>query len=762
MKKHTVYLLFAFLPTMLFAQVVERLPGSPYPASTVPDTLTTIRSSAFSESELLTIATLQGLLAKTKPRIYQLYNSGAIKWSSDLKNRYGIILDRETEYDFVALINKFKDEIGGYVLCTLGTSSVNAAISLCGITNSVAIGIDNVDLFNSLRIPMTADVRGKTEEWFFNKYSSSINKNILIYQKEDRYGFLSDYATFGNMIMFYEPLTSSISLQIFQSMEPQSPLLGWGDSEYDLVSRSSRYNILVHPADWAKNLSTLSNFNVELKQPKHETMVQTEPGVHTVCFLFSDGDNIQWLLNEFATNSRWYGSTKRGQVDLGWTIPPAMAELAPTALKWIYDHASTSENGRDYFVSGPSGLGYVYPDRYKDLDGYASLTNSFMEKGDLRIVNIIGNSDNDKYLEPYLEQPNIDAIFFYFFSNYSGGAGKVKWVKNKPVIYARYNFWDGFEDINSLASRLNKASRDITSSAAYSLIPVHNWSRSVDNVLSCVKLLKNDVRVVAPDEFVALVKQNLKPVSVIEAFRPTNNEVELKYLVPEYPGTGFDAVSRWADGNDKIIYRFVKDSLLALSGGQDDLRIKYTISNEYIVSVAQSIGGEATVVHKWSNSEAPVHDSSNRTKLMIDIKPFFDRGWQEVYLIFEDGIKSDGWGAMLTYLQILKSDLTTDVEHNKSATMPSTLELHQNWPNPFNPATTIAFSLHQAGQVSLKIYDTLGRSIKTLANSYQDAGRHEYVWDGFDDSGQKASSGVYFYQLSHGDKKVTKKMILVE
>jgi hypothetical protein len=761
MKKCYIILL-VLLYTALFAQNVERLPGSPYPASTVPDTLTTVYSSALSESELLTIATLQGLLAKTKPRIYQLYNSGANKWASDLKNRHGIILDREIERNFAALIDKFKDEIEGYVLCTPGNSSVNVAISLCGITHSVAIAADKVTMFSNLGIPQTADVRDKNEEWFFTNYDSLINKNILIYQKEDKYGFLSDYATFGNMISFFEPLSGATSRKIFQSMNPQSPLLGWGDSEFDLVNRSSAYSILVHPADWAKNISTLTNFNVELKQKQHIQTAKVEPDVHTVCFLFSDGDNVQWFLNEFATNSRWYGSTKRGKVDLGWTLPPAMAEMAPTALKWIYDDAASTATGRDYFVTGPSGLGYVYADQYKDLDGYASLTNDFMEKGDFKIVNLIGNSDDDRYLEPFLEQQNVEAILFYFFSNYSGGAGKVKWVKNKPVIHGRYNYWDGFETTASLADKINRASRDIYSSQGYSLIPVHNWSRSVNNVLSCVSLLDSDVRVVAPDEFVALIKQNLKPMSVVESFKPTNNEIEQKYLVPEYPGTGQDAVSRWADGNDKVIYKFAKEDLLALSDGQDDLRLRFVVSNEFLISVAPDIDSEPTLVHRWSDNDTHVHDNSNRARQVIDLKPYFDMGWQDVYVIFEDGIKSDGWGANITYGQIFKSDLTTAVDEKQSTLTPADFELAQNYPNPFNPETSISYSLQQPGDISLKIYNTLGRQIFTLVDSYQTAGTHNVLWNGFDDSGHKASSGIYFYQLASTDKKLTRKMMLVQ
>ncbi len=760
MKKLFFPLFIVMMISSVFAQKVDRLPGSPYPASTVPDTLFLVDSPAYAPNKKLTISTLQGLLAQTKPHIYQNYNSGANYWLGDLQRHHGIVVDASFKRNFSGLMTHFKDHIKGYVICTPGNNSVNVAISLCGLTESVAVTEDNIDLFKSLGIPQTADVRDKDEAWFFENYGSEINKDILIYQIEDKYDFLSDYSVFGNMITFYEPLSGSTSRAIMRNINPHSPLLGWGDSEFDLVSRSSTYNIFVHPADWAKNLSTLSNFNVDLKQKHHTTTAKSQSSVHTVCFLFSDGDNIQWMLNEFATNSRWYGTTKRTKVNLGWTIPPALAEVAPTLLERIYALADTTSTGKDYFVAGPSGLGYMYPEKYDNLDGYTELLDRYMEKADLGIVNIIGNSDDDVYLEPFLKQPHTDALFFYFYSNYSGGVGHVKWVMDKPVIYARHNFWEGFESVNSLAGKLNKASRDIYSAGGYSLIPVHNWSRSVDDVIACVNLLDDDVRVVAPDEFVALIKQNLKPVSPILEFTPTNNATELNYLLPEYSGTGYDAVSRWADGEDKIIYKFNKDELLALSGGQFDMRLNVVVSNEYVVSMAPAPDGEYSVVHTWSETNEHIHDSSNRTRLYIDLKPYFDLGRQDVFLVFEDGIKSDGWGALLTFVQVEKSDLSTNVGQHQTTTAPSKFTLDQNYPNPFNPSTRISYSLEQSGVVTLSIYDLRGRHVQTLVNSSQPSGQHLVDWNGLDEMNQRVSSGIYLYRLSVNDHVESKKMIL--
>jgi len=82
-------------------------------------------------------------------------------------------------------------------------------------------------------------------------------------------------------------------------------------------------------------------------------------------------------------------------------------------------------------------------------------------------------------------------------------------------------------------------------------------------------------------------------------------------------------------------------------------------------------------------------------------------------------------------------------------------------PNPFNPATTIAFELASPGQVSITVYDVSGRMIRSLVNGHLPAGMHEVTWNGRDRNGATAASGVYFYRLVAGGILETKKMVLL-
>ena len=90
-----------------------------------------------------------------------------------------------------------------------------------------------------------------------------------------------------------------------------------------------------------------------------------------------------------------------------------------------------------------------------------------------------------------------------------------------------------------------------------------------------------------------------------------------------------------------------------------------------------------------------------------------------------------------------------------------TFALFTNYPNPFNPSTTIRFGLPESGAVSLTIYDVNGRLVRTLVSSYLAAGMHEVVWGARDDAGRAVANGVYVYRLNAGEDVAVRRMVLV-
>lgn len=107
-------------------------------------------------------------------------------------------------------------------------------------------------------------------------------------------------------------------------------------------------------------------------------------------------------------------------------------------------------------------------------------------------------------------------------------------------------------------------------------------------------------------------------------------------------------------------------------------------------------------------------------------------------------------------------DIVTDVENPGGEDIPTALDLKGNYPNPFNPITTIIFGVPREERVLLDIFDVRGRFIGRLLNEALSAGYHSVVWDGRDDGGARVASGVYFYRLEAGSYSDTKRMLLVK
>jgi hypothetical protein len=94
-------------------------------------------------------------------------------------------------------------------------------------------------------------------------------------------------------------------------------------------------------------------------------------------------------------------------------------------------------------------------------------------------------------------------------------------------------------------------------------------------------------------------------------------------------------------------------------------------------------------------------------------------------------------------------------------TIPGIASLSPNYPNPFNPSTTISYRLPQRGAAELAVYNLLGERVAVLVDAVQDAGEHVVVWDGCDLAGRPASSGIYFYRLKTEGTSTARKMVLV-
>jgi len=110
-------------------------------------------------------------------------------------------------------------------------------------------------------------------------------------------------------------------------------------------------------------------------------------------------------------------------------------------------------------------------------------------------------------------------------------------------------------------------------------------------------------------------------------------------------------------------------------------------------------------------------------------------------------------GTLGLRVQVAQRDITT---------RPRELQLHKNFPNPFNAETTIRFDLPQAESVELSIYNSVGQRIRTLVDGVQSAGNHQIVWDSRTDEGQLVASGTYVYVLQSSDLRIARPLLLLK
>ena len=98
----------------------------------------------------------------------------------------------------------------------------------------------------------------------------------------------------------------------------------------------------------------------------------------------------------------------------------------------------------------------------------------------------------------------------------------------------------------------------------------------------------------------------------------------------------------------------------------------------------------------------------------------------------------------------------------RKAIIPISYTLHQNYPNPFNPITSLRYDLPEQAQVTLTVYDLIGREVTQLVNTAQEAGYRSVQWNATDMHGKPVSAGVYLYQIRAGEFVQTRKMVLLK
>jgi hypothetical protein len=164
----------------------------------------------------------------------------------------------------------------------------------------------------------------------------------------------------------------------------------------------------------------------------------------------------------------------------------------------------------------------------------------------------------------------------------------------------------------------------------------------------------------------------------------------------------------------------------------------------------------------WTNIEYTLASTNVWEQVVFDFSAAFPQaGLVQLRFIANDVTPSSLVEALVDDFMLVGTfDSMTPVEDAPQLRL--AFDLSQNHPNPFNPRTTVSFSLDRTGPATLNVYDAKGSLVKVLVNENLPAGAHTATWNGDDQTGRPVASGVYFYRLDADGRSLGKRMLLVK
>ncbi|MBN1442954.1 MAG: discoidin domain-containing protein [Planctomycetes bacterium] len=391
--------------------------------ATPAETLDTIEVQALSRDEQITFSALQGQVNRQKPRIYLLdarSDEGRDTWADTSTVALGSrkFYDSANKYDLVA---KYAGEVEGAVLYDPERSPHyrNLAGTVAGLHRALPVtvevqeqmkehGIDLDVVVDLTRLSCSTPI--EIYEHLYENYWKRCEKRLIVSARPDRRGGDHHHtrdiaAACGAAVVWLDnriPAERDLMRKFFGDMKAgQAIVLGWYSTERSGVTTASEFGIGTLPADHYMSASVYSGTDHRIRIPAVPRKPELENKAYVAVFI-SDGDNIQYT--QRAMRKIWDRSAaSRGKVPLNWTIAPGLVDIGPGILNYYYTTATPT----DCFAAGPSGMGYLMPfntskepgapvglflrDKER-MDGYARLTETYLQRSGLRVVTIWDNA----------------------------------------------------------------------------------------------------------------------------------------------------------------------------------------------------------------------------------------------------------------------------------------------------------------------------------------------------------------------------------
>lgn len=494
-----------------------------------------VDATKLSTAEKIMVISLQGILAQKESTIFLTGVGEDDDFFETIKEHSSFeVVYQDDPWELVEL---FKNSLNSKKFVTFSSTetsgnvydlSINHAATISGVERWLMVdkSLVNKALEHGLKIGVDASTY--TTRTLFNEYKDYLNNSYILHQNPQKFQ-LRDYSIAGKALCIYtdyEKSDSTIFSDIADWARVNAPIIGWTENEINFVAVNSLKSLVTVAADWASNLSFESAYRIDerLTQKNYaNNKVKAEKGKHYVAIVMSDGDNVQWMQRGFASDPRWYGSTKRGQFPMTWTVAPSLSDVSPAILDSIY----TSGTANDNFIAGPGGLGYVNISEYDEdsLTDYGKKTAGYMAKSGLTSVNFLDNFIDEDRLNYFSKYEQIHGGIWSVGNMYLEGEGGVYWSNDKPFVAVRDVLWrisgaqsnEYYGYTERVAQRINEYSTDPTTIEGYSVVLCHAWSiGTMEYIARFVQQLDDHVELVTVDQLVDMVKENVKHENIEE------------------------------------------------------------------------------------------------------------------------------------------------------------------------------------------------------------------------------------------------------
>ncbi len=397
----------------------QALPRFATPAAT----LDTIEVQALSKDEQITFSALQGHVNKKQPRIYLLdarSDQGRDTWAQTStvsllsrklygrRNKYALVATYAREVEGVVLYDPKRSPhyrnlagtVAGLRRALPVTAQVRARLKEHGINLKVLVDLTGLEFSSPIAI----------YSYLYDTYWKKCEKRLIVSARPDTRGGDHHHtrdiaAACGAAVVWLDcriPAQREVMRRFLGDMQAGNAIvLGWYSTERSGITTASEFGIGTVPADHYMSASVYAGTDHRIRIPEVPKKAGLEKKAYVAIFI-SDGDNIQYT--QRAMRRIWdRAATHRGTVALNWTIAPALVDIGPGILNYYY----TSATPKDCFVTGPSGMGYAMPFNTlkepgapvglyladKDrMDGYARLTETYLQRSGLRVVTIWDNA----------------------------------------------------------------------------------------------------------------------------------------------------------------------------------------------------------------------------------------------------------------------------------------------------------------------------------------------------------------------------------